>query len=120
MKRIQIMAFILAVLAAAVSYAVVGTNNAVSVTSTAQTVAFTTARSAVMVTNDTASANELYFRLYWCGETVTAATTAGIRLEKGETLTFTYDNRTETGIGYCNISLVCASAETATARVVYK
>lgn len=101
--------------------AAVGTNNAVSVTSTAQTVAFTTSRTSVTVINDAASANELYFRLFWNNETVVAATTAtGIRLEKGESISFSFNSSSETGRGYLNVSLVCDTAETATARVVWK
>jgi len=99
----------------------VGTNNAVSVTSTAQTVTFTTNRTSVTVINDAASANELYFRLFWNGESVVAATTAtGIRLEKGESISFSFNGTSEVGRGYLNISLVTDTAETATCRLVWK
>lgn len=97
----------------------VKTSNAIAVTSTAQTVTLTGGPSDVLIVNDSTSANELYFRLFTCGETVAAATTASVRLEKGESRSYRLAG-SEGGGGYCAISLVSASAETATARVEWK
>lgn len=91
-----------------------------SVTSTSQTVTFSTTRSSVSITNDSTSANELYYRLFNTCDTAAAATTSHRRLEKGETHTFRFNSNSECGLGYSAVSLVCDSAETATARVVSK
>jgi hypothetical protein len=100
----------------------VGTNNSVSVTSTAQTIAVGATNDPaadVLVVNDSTSSNEIYFRLFVCGETVSAATTSSVRLQPGESRSYRFST-SESGNGYCNVSLVCASAETATARVEWK
>ena len=105
----------------------VDTNNSVSVTQTSQTVTLGTASVPaydVLVVNDSASANELYFRLFDCNDTSAAATTASIRLEKGESRAYSRprpaSSDTKTEKGFCAISLVCASSETATARLEWQ
>jgi hypothetical protein len=92
----------------------------ISVTSTSQTVTFTSLRGAVTVINDASSANEIYFRLFTAADTPAAATTAGVRLQPGESLSFAFSGFSELGGGYLAVSLVCDTAETATARVVSK
>jgi len=105
----------------------VGTNNSVSVTQTAQTVTLGTASAPaydVLIVNDSASANELYFRLFDCDDTPASATTASIRLEKGESRTYSRSRPASNDVqpqkGFCAISLVCASSETATARLEWQ
>jgi hypothetical protein len=96
----------------------------VSVTDTSQTINFPHAMSSVLVLNDDAT-NEIYIRLFWCGETSAAATTDSIEIKATKSRTYTFDKRTEalpgsitpSGAGYCAISLVCAATETATARI---
>ncbi len=112
----------LALAVASVVFAELQTNNAVSVTSTSQTITLgTTAAQAsdVLIVNDAASANEMYIRLFSCGETPAAATTSHVRIEKGESRSYRHAN-TEPGIGYCAVSLVTTAAETATARLEWK
>jgi hypothetical protein len=100
----------------------VGTNNAVAVTSTAQTITVGTTNDPatdVLVLNDSTSSNEIYFRLFNCGDTVAAATTSSVRLQPGESRSYRF-SASEGGNGYCAVSVVCASAETATARLEWK
>lgn len=96
-------------------------SNAVSVTSTSQTITFG-AHDTVILVNDSASANEAYARVFWCGETTAAATTSSpIRMEPGDFYTLRFNPRTEAGSGgYCAVSLVTAGGETATVRVNHK
>ena len=116
MKRFlaAIIASLALVAAAEVSY-----NGPLSVTSTSQTVTFASKRSSVTVISNSTSANELYFRLFTNCDTAAAATTASIELKAGESVTFTYNGSSECA-AYTAISLVCDTAETATARVVSK
>ncbi|HKQ02670.1 MAG TPA: hypothetical protein VJ735_20295 [Actinomycetes bacterium] len=118
MRRLLIAVLLLT---APVALAEVAGNKGISVTSTSATTTFTNAVSELTVINDTASANELYARVFWCGEASAAATTSGpIRLEPGEFVNLKHNPRTETGIGYCAVSYVTAAAETATMRLVAK
>ena len=109
-----------AILAGQTATAEVAGGTSVSVTSTSQTVTFAATRGSVTVINDSTSANELYFRLFTTADTPAAATTAGVRLQPGESLSFSFSSFSESGMGYSAISLVCDTAETATARVVQK
>lgn len=105
------------------SMAELGTNNSVSVTQTAQTITVGTAANPavdVFIMNDAASANETYHRLFSCGETVAAATsTNGARLQPGDFRSYRHA-QSEPSVGYCAVSIVCASGETATARIEWK
>jgi hypothetical protein len=108
--------------AAVLAIAEVGTNNAIAVTSTAQTITVGSVGDPafdVLIVNDATSTNEIYFRVFNCGETVAAATTASVRLQPGESRSYRYAS-SEGGNGYCAVSIVCASAETATARAEWK
>lgn len=100
-----------------------GTNNSVSVTQSAQTITVGTAANPatdVLIVNDAASSHETYHRLFSCGETVSAATsTNGARLQPGDFRSYRRA-QTESGTGYCAVSIVCASGETATARLEWK
>ncbi len=103
-------------------YGELQTNNTVSVTSTSQTITVGTSAAPatdVVVVNDSTSANEMYFRLFSCSETTAAATTSSVRLEKGESRSYRHP-QTQPGYGYCAVSLVCANAETATARLEWQ
>jgi hypothetical protein len=69
----------------------------------------------------TATSQNVYVRLFWCGEPVTAASaasgTTSFLIAPGEYATFTYDPNETHGLygpGYCRVSLVTASG---TARV---
>lgn len=122
--RIALYSSVLALVSicAAAVYSEVSGNPSISVTSTATTttISTTSGYKSIVLKNDSASANELYARVFWCGETAAAATTASpIRLEPGDSITLTH-GPTDGGSGYCAYSVVTAAAETATARVVYK
>jgi len=87
-----------------------------SVTSTSQSVTFSSKRSSVIIQNDDAT-NEVYVRLFVCGETISAATTtSGKELKATEKASYSFNSRSEAGIGYCGFSIVCAAAETASVR----
>ncbi len=114
MKRFLAALLILAATASAET----GFNGPLSVTSTSQTVTFSTTRRVVTVINNSASSNELYFRLFNACDTAAAATTAYTELKPGESIKFQFDANSQCGQGWAAISLVCDTAETATARVV--
>lgn len=95
-------------------------SSSVSVTSTSATITFSYARTSIWLKNDDTSANELYLRLFHCGDTAASATTSSIRLDPGESLTFHHDARSEAGIGYCAVAHVTANTETATLRYIAK
>jgi hypothetical protein len=123
-KRFGGAALVALVLLPGLVFATIDTNNNVSVTSTATSIRLGTLENPatqVLVINDTASANELYFRLYVCGgqNAPAAATTTGVRVEKGESRSLAWTGSAG-GAGYCSISLVCDAAETATARVEWQ
>ncbi len=94
----------------------------VSVTQTSQTVTFPRPMSSVIALNDDGT-NEVYIRLFWCNEMAStaskAATVNSLEIKLGKSRTFTREPNTEPDF-YCAISLVCASAETATVRVEAK
>ena len=96
------------------------TSGPLSVTATSQTVTFSDRRTGVTIVNNSTSANELYFRLFTNCDTAAAATTSYVELKPGEALDFTFNAQSECGSGYTAVSLVCDTAETATARVVSK
>ncbi len=105
----------------------VDTNNAVSVTQTSQTITIGIRSEPaydVLVVNDSASVNEMYIRLFDCNDTPAAATTSDIRIEKGESRSYTRSRPasgdTQPLKGYCAVSLICAGSETATARVEWQ
>lgn len=109
-------------LVAVMVYAEVGGTNSISASQTVTTTTFGTlpGYKSFTLINDAASANELYARVFTCNETAAAATTGSpIRLEPGESVSFTH-GPTDAGQGYCAYSVICATGETATARVIYK
>jgi hypothetical protein len=81
----------------------------VSAVETAQTSTINAAT--LLVVNDGAS--EVYVRVFWEGETVSAATTSSTEIKSGEGFTF---SRT---LNIQAISIVCATGETATVRLIY-
>lgn len=127
MKRpLSVLALALGIALAPPLWAEISGNNGISVTSTSATTSFTTPMSSLRLINDSASANELYARVFRCGETSGAATTSSpIRLEPGESVGFTYSGTTEKvgGIqvnGYCATSYITAAGETAILRLIAK
>jgi hypothetical protein len=88
----------------------------------ATTVTFTSAKTSVLLINNAESTHEVYGRIYWCGETLTAVTVAAakIRLEPGESVSYSFNSRTETGIGYCGFSLITDTGDSATIRYTAK
>ena len=89
----------------------------------ATTVTFASFKTSVRFTNNVGSANEVYIRLYWCGETISDVTTATAKLVyfPGESESFTFNSRSETpGIGYCGFSAITDAGDTATIRYVAK
>ena len=99
-------------------------SQSVSVTSTSATVSISPGVTSLTLVNDAASANELYARVFWCGEPTAASVAADsstpIRLQPGESIGFKYNSQSEgagsSGAGYCAFSHVAAAAETATLR----
>jgi hypothetical protein len=116
-----------AALAAMVGAEVLGSQS-VSVTQTTQTVQASRPAWSLTLINDSASANELYARVFCCGEPTGAAVAADsstpIRLQPGESVGFKYNREqaecAQFGAGYCAFSVVCAAGETATLRWVGK
>jgi len=100
------------------AWAEVVTSNAVSVTSTSQTITFTNSRTDVLILND--GPNEIYVRVFTSEETAAAATTSHVKINTGESRGYSHNPRTESGRGYLAVALVCAAAETATARIESK
>lgn len=111
----------LACLLAAPAWAEVTGNPSISSTSTSATVNIGRSVQDLTLINDTASSNESYLRVFWCGEATGAATTSSpIRLEPGESLSLKFGASDGGNGGYCAFSHVTASAETATLRYVAK
>jgi hypothetical protein len=93
----------------------------ISSTSTSATVQLARSVRDLTLINDSASANEAYLRVFWCGEPTLAATTSSpIRLQPGESISFTIGPSDGGNGGYCAFSHVCDTAETATLRYVAK
>ena len=97
----------------------------VAVTATSQTVTFPRPMTSVAFSNDDAT-NEFYLRLFSCNEkrlyldaTLQVATTLSLEIQAGNTRSFT-TNRVSEPFLYCAVSVVCASAETATVRIEAK
>lgn len=109
---------LVAFLAAPVMAEVWNDPGGVSVTATSQTVTFPRPMSSVLVLNDDAT-NEAYIRLFWCGDTVAAATTSSLEIKATKSRSFTREKETEPNY-YCAVTLVCDTAETATVRVEAK
>lgn len=100
---------------------------AISVTSTSATTALSRPAGDLTLISDTTSANELYARVFHCGDNVAAATTSSpIRLEPGESVSFSFrtqgegDPATLSAPGYCAFTVITAAAETATLRYLAK
>lgn len=93
----------------------------VSVTATSGTTTFTTAQSTVMLCSY--GANDAFFRLFTTEDTAAAATTAQTKLVAGSAtdpkcMSFTHNPRTQKGLGWGAVSLICAAAETATVHLI--
>lgn len=56
-----------------------------------------------------ANTDGVYVRVWRCGETVVAATTADYPLGPGNTIKLTHDPTMESGAGYCNVSYIVGS-----------
>ena len=85
----------------------------------ATTVTFASFKTSVRFVNNSGSANEVYIRLYHCGDTISAVTTATAKLlyEPGESESFTFNSRSAIGSqGFCGFSAITAAGETATIR----
>lgn len=117
MRRLLAVLALGAFLAAPAAAEVWNDPGGVSVTATSQTVTFPRHMSSVLILNDDAT-NEVYIRLFTCGDTVAAATTASLEIKLGKSRTFT-KGETEPNY-YCAVSLVCDTAETATIRIEAK
>jgi hypothetical protein len=81
-----------------------------AVVSTSQTVTINAGE--VLIINDD-STNEVYVRVFYTGETPAPATTANLRIKALEGISF---GKT---LGVKAVSLICASGETATVRLIY-
>lgn len=98
-------------------------SSSVSSTSTSAPVQFARAVTDLTIINDTASANESFMRVFWCGEPIAAATTSSpIRLEPGESVSLKYGPGEGAGVGtgYCGFTHITNAAETATLRYIAK
>ncbi len=112
---LALLAFILVALPAAAE--IWNDPGGVAVTATSQTVDFPRAMKDVLIHDDDTS-NEIFVRIFLCGET-TGVAVAGTHLEIKPTKSesFRHSPDTESGRGYCAISLVCSGGETAAARI---
>lgn len=93
------------------------TNNAVSVTAVSQTITFPRPFFGVDIRNKSASAGNTYHRLFVCGETPAAATTANVELAPSSHVFYAFDLRETTdrsgwGPGYCAMSIIAATTAT--------
>lgn len=98
-------------------------NPSISSTSTSATVSFGASVLDLTLINDTASANESYLRIFWCGETPAAAVAAAagtIRLEPGDSISLKFGAGDGGFGGYCSFSHITAGGETATLRFIGK
>lgn len=109
-------------LAVPVAGEIIGDTSEAITDSAATTVTFSSAKTSILLINNAASTHEVYGRIYWCGETLTAVTVAAakIRLEPGESVSYSFNSRTETGIGYCGFSLIADTGDSATIRYTAK
>ena len=95
----------------------------ISSTSTSANVQLTRSVQDLTIINDSASANESYIRVFWCGEptvAAVAATAPAMRLEPGDSVSLKFGSSDRGDGGYCTISHVTAGGETATLRVIAK
>jgi len=90
----------------------------VSATDTSTTTTFPEARSSVEIYNR--GPDEIYFRLFTSEGTAAAATTSHRMLPSGADISFTHNPRTESGLGYLYVTIVCDTGETATVEVTSK
>ena len=89
----------------------------VSVTDTAATTTLSNVQAEVMLCNY--GANTAYFRLFSDADTVSAATTSYTKLPVGSPTCMSFQHgRTQTGMGWKAVSLVCDTGETATVHVI--
>lgn len=111
--------FLLLALVAPLLLAEVGGTNSISVTSVATTTTLSRTVATICISSDSASANELYARVFNSTETPAAATTSSpIVLTAGQSICLTHNTRTQPGTGWVGYSIVCDAGETATARTV--
>jgi hypothetical protein len=96
--------------------------DAVSVTATSQTVVFNTPRANILLCNY--GSNEIYYRIFTSGETTSAATAStasnGLLVAGAATAPVCISFPTPaTAAGYyAAVSLICDTAETATAQII--
>lgn len=96
--------------------------NKVSASQTVSNVTLTANTKTILLIND--GANEIYYDLYNDSETPADATTSSKELKSGETISFTFQPNSSSGLPggsyYKTLSIICAAGETATVRVVAK
>lgn len=94
----------------------------VAVTASSQTIVFDRPLSSVTFyncsdgTTPTCAGEQSYFRVFRCGETFSAATTAYSTLPLGETVGFTYRQGIDVA-PFCAASIVADTGETANVRI---
>jgi hypothetical protein len=120
MKRLMILALVLG-LAAMVSAEVWNDPSGLSVTDTSQTVTFPRPFTDVLVHNDETT-ESIYVRLFWCGDTAAAATTASLEIKATKNRSFKFAQDTEwlnrsSPAGYCAIALIGPAAGSNNARL---
>lgn len=125
MERLRAAGLLLAmgcgVMVATATLAEVLGSPSVSSTSTSATVQIARSVTDLTLINDSASANESYLRVFWCGEPTLAATTSSpIRLEPGDSIALKIGPSDGGDGGYCAFSHVTAGGETATLRYIAK
>lgn len=108
-RRVLALAFTLALVFAPLAQAELSFTS-VSASSTSQT---TTINAGTLVVINDSTSYSIYVRIFWEGETAAAATTAYTEIKKGEAFEF---SRT---LSIAAISIVCATSQTATVRLIY-
>lgn len=117
LKRLLVLFLLLAV---PVQAEIGGATN-ITVPASSVTVTLTaTAKSLLLIMESASSADAVYFRVFYCGETpAPASNSSPIRLDKGEFIQFTHESF-EPGAGYCAFSASASGGSSPpTAKIRY-
>lgn len=88
----------------------------ISVDNSSDTIDFPRAMGSVVVFNDDTT-NSLHVRIFECGETAAAATTNNLEIKPEKFESFNHGSRTEIGLGYCHLTVICSAVGPCPGRV---
>jgi hypothetical protein len=123
MRRLRI-GCLLSALALAALPALVSAENGFTVVSASDsndTTTFPSFQTTVVICNY--GTDEVYYRLFNSDETPAAATTSSAPLQAGSVtdpkcISFTHNTRSQKGLGWGAVSLICSAGETATVHLI--